>query len=106
MAGSFLRRNTHEARRARRHAYLRRMARLLRVGIAAADRIDRASGEPPEENIRLAPPRNGTRIRVLEVPPEDPSIAKLTPEQARAHFAEVGAAAAASPFMRRAASSR
>ncbi|HEY8521566.1 MAG TPA: cupin domain-containing protein [Gammaproteobacteria bacterium] len=72
-------------------------------------RIDRASGEPPEEGIQLAPPKNGTRIRVLEVPPEDPSIAKLTPEQARAHFAEVGAAEAAShrgsgsrhPFMHR-----
>src|SRR5690606_17173956 len=51
---------------------------------------------PPEEGIQLAPPKNGTRIRVLEVPPEDPSIAKLTPEQARAHFAEVGAADAAS----------
>jgi mannose-6-phosphate isomerase-like protein (cupin superfamily) len=59
-------------------------------------RIDRNSGEPSEEGIQLAPPKNGTRIRVLEVPPEDPSIAKLTPEQARAHFAEVGAADAAS----------
>ena len=58
--------------------------------------IDRASGEPPEDGIQLAPPNNGTRLRVLEVPPEDPSIAKLTPEQARAHFAEVGAADAAS----------
>src|SRR5690606_39927251 len=59
-------------------------------------RIDRASGEPPEEGIQLAPPKNGTQIRVLEVPPEDPSIVKLTPEEARAHFAEVGAADAAS----------
>ena len=59
-------------------------------------RIDRAGGEPPEEGITLAPPKNGTRIRVLDVPPEDPRIAQLTPEQARAHFAEVGAADAAS----------
>ena len=59
-------------------------------------RIDRASGEPHEEGITLAPPKNGTRIRVLDVPPEDPRIAQLTPEQARAHFAEVGAADAAS----------
>jgi mannose-6-phosphate isomerase-like protein (cupin superfamily) len=59
-------------------------------------RIDRASGEPPEEGIQLSPPENGTRIRVLEVPPEDPSIARLTPDEARAHFAEVGAADAAS----------
>ncbi len=58
--------------------------------------IDRDSGEPPEDGIQLAPPANGTRIRVLEIPPEDASLAQLTPEQARAHFAEVGAAGAAS----------
>jgi hypothetical protein len=56
--------------------------------------IDRASGEPPESGIQLAPPKSGTRIRVLDIPPEDASIGTLTPEQARAHFAEVGAAAA------------
>jgi hypothetical protein len=58
--------------------------------------IDRASGEPPEEGIQLAPPERGTRIRVLDIPPEDASLASLTPEQAKAHFAEVGAAAASS----------
>ena len=52
--------------------------------------------EPPEDGIKLAPPRNGTRIRVLDIPPDDPSLDSLTPEQARAHFAEVGAAHAAS----------
>lgn len=41
-------------------------------------RIDRASGEPQEDGIQLAPPSRGTRIRVLEVPPEDASIATLT----------------------------
>lgn len=59
-------------------------------------RIARDSGEPPEEGIQLAPPPNGTRIRVLDIPPDDPSLDSLTPEQARAHFAEVGAAHAAS----------
>jgi hypothetical protein len=58
--------------------------------------IDRASGEPPEPAIQLAPPARGTRIRVLDIPPEDTSIGTLTPEQARAHFAEVGAAEASS----------
>jgi hypothetical protein len=58
--------------------------------------IDRASGEPPEAGIQLAPPRNGTRIRVLDIPPEDASIKALTPEESRAHFAEVGAAGASS----------
>jgi hypothetical protein len=58
--------------------------------------IDRASGEPAESGIQLAPPKHGTRIRVLDIPPEDASIGTLTPEQARAHFAEVGAADASS----------
>lgn len=58
--------------------------------------IDHASGEPPEAGIQLAPPRNGTRIRVLDIPPEDASFGTLTPDQARAHFAEVGAAEASS----------
>lgn len=53
--------------------------------------IDRASGEPHEEGIMLAPPPNGTRIRVLDIPPEDSRIAALTPEEAKAHFAEIGA---------------
>ena len=58
--------------------------------------IDRAAGEPPESGIQLAPPKDGTRIRILDIPPEDDSIGTLTPEQAKAHFAEVGAAAASS----------
>jgi hypothetical protein len=58
--------------------------------------IDRASGEPPEEGIQLAPPKRGTRIRVLDIPPEDASISAVTPEEARAHFAQVGAATASS----------
>ena len=59
-------------------------------------RIDRASGEPAEDGITLAPPKNGTRIRVLDIPPEDSRISELTAEEAQAHFAEVGAGAASS----------
>lgn len=59
-------------------------------------RIDRASGEPPEAGIMLAPPKHGTRIRVLDIPPEDPSLAAMSPEEARAHFEEVGAGEASS----------
>lgn len=59
-------------------------------------RIDRASGEPAEEGIILAPPHHGTRIRVLDIPPEDARMATVTPEEAAAHFAEVGAGAASS----------
>jgi len=58
--------------------------------------IDADSGEPPEVGIILAPPENGTRIRVLDIPPDDPSLADTTPEAARAHFAEIGAADASS----------
>ena len=58
--------------------------------------INRASGEPPEEGVSLAPPKNGTRIRVLDIPPEDERIATITPEEAQAHFAEVGAGGASS----------
>jgi mannose-6-phosphate isomerase-like protein (cupin superfamily) len=54
-------------------------------------RIDRASGEPSESGIVLAPPKNGTRIRVLDIPPEDERIKNLSVEQAQAHFAEIGA---------------
>lgn len=59
-------------------------------------RIDRASGEPPEEGIQLAPPKGGTRIRVLDIPPEDERLKNISAEAARAHFAEVGAAGASS----------
>jgi mannose-6-phosphate isomerase-like protein (cupin superfamily) len=59
-------------------------------------RIDAASGEPREDGISLAPPKNGTRIRVLDIPPEDKSFKDITAEEARAHFAEVGAADASS----------
>lgn len=58
--------------------------------------IDRASGEPPEAGIILAPPQNGTRIRVLDIPPEDERIARLSPEQARAHFEMTAAGNASS----------
>lgn len=59
-------------------------------------RIDAASGEPPEEGIRLAPPANGTRIRVLDIPPDGDRLDSITPEEARAHFAEVDAGDASS----------
>ena len=58
--------------------------------------IDAASGEPTEEGIRLAPPKNGTRIRVLDIPPDGDKLDNVSPEEARAHFAEVGAGDASS----------
>ena len=56
--------------------------------------IDAASGEPEETGIVLAPPANGTRIRVLDIPPEGDGIKNMTAEEAEAHFAEIGAGAA------------
>ena len=54
-------------------------------------RIDRASGEPAEDGIMLTPPAGGTRIRVLDIPPETTETANLDAAKARAHFAEIGA---------------
>jgi hypothetical protein len=54
-------------------------------------RIDRPSGEPAEEGIVLTPPVGGTRIRVLDIPPETTETASLDAAKARAHFAEIGA---------------
>jgi len=69
-------------------------------------RIDRAGGEPHEDRLTLPPPANGTRIRVLDIPPETAELDTVDPERARAHFAEIGAAEASThgahsrhPFM-------
>lgn len=53
--------------------------------------IDANSGEPEEDGIILAPPSHGTRIRILDIPPDGDDVNQMSPEQARAHFAEVGA---------------
>jgi mannose-6-phosphate isomerase-like protein (cupin superfamily) len=71
-------------------------------------RIDRCSGEP-EEPLTLPPPRNGTRIRILDIPPETEAMKNMDPDSARAHFSEIGAAEASThspagashPFMHR-----
>lgn len=54
--------------------------------------IDRASGEPVETQLTLAPPKHGTRIRVLDIPPDTESMRQIDAATAQAHFAEVGAA--------------
>lgn len=59
-------------------------------------RIDRSSGEPEEQGIVLAPPKNGTRIRVLDIPPEGDNLKDISPEEARKHFEEIGAGDASS----------
>lgn len=71
-------------------------------------RIDRASGEPQEKGLVLAPPRHGTRIRVLDIPPESAELQEMDEATARAHFAEIGHETASTykpgashPFMHR-----
>jgi hypothetical protein len=59
-------------------------------------RIDEASGEPREDGIILAPPKSGTRLRVLDIPPEDERLSTISPEEARAHFELIGAGEASS----------
>ena len=70
--------------------------------------IDRSSGEPAEERLTLAPPSGGTRIRVVDIPPDTEETLSLDPAAARKHFATMNAAAAsthrdggAHPFMHR-----
>lgn len=46
--------------------------------------------EPYEEGLVLPPPKNGTRIRVIEFPPEGAEIRSLTPEQAADKFRAMG----------------
>lgn len=57
--------------------------------------IDRQSGEPAETGLVLAPPQGGTRIRVIDFPPEGDAIRSLTPAEAAKKFGEMGDAAAA-----------
>ena len=71
-------------------------------------RIDRDSGEPHEDKLTLAPPRNGTRIRVLDIAPETHEIRNIDAAEARRHFELIGAGeastrhqGAAHPYMHR-----
>lgn len=56
--------------------------------------IDSASGEPAEERLQLAPPPNGSRIRVLEVPPDSEQLRTMDGDAVQAHFAIMNAASA------------
>lgn len=57
--------------------------------------IDRDSGEPAEDGLVLSPPKGGTRIRVIDFPPEGDAIRKLTGSEAAEKFEEMGGAEAA-----------
>ncbi|WP_433063383.1 cupin domain-containing protein [Dactylosporangium sp. CS-033363] len=58
-------------------------------------RIDRDSGEPAEDGLVLAPPARGTRLRVIDFPPEDDRIRNLSGAEAAGTFAQMGGAGAA-----------
>lgn len=57
--------------------------------------IDRQSGEPEESGLVLAPPKGGTRIRVIDFPPEGDAIRRLTAAEAAKKFSEMGGSEAA-----------
>jgi Cupin domain len=57
--------------------------------------IDRQSHEAAEDNLVLGPPEHGTRIRVIDFPPEDDRIRNLTQTEAAEKFGEMGGAEAA-----------
>ncbi|MEZ0218511.1 MAG: cupin domain-containing protein [Rariglobus sp.] len=46
--------------------------------------------EPEQSGLVLAPPPNGTRIRIIEFPPEGEEIRKLTGSEAREKFQSMG----------------
>ncbi len=54
--------------------------------------ISPVCNEPTEDAIVLAPPKQGTRIRILDIPPEGETLSTRSTEEARAHFAAIGAA--------------
>lgn len=56
--------------------------------------IERSSGEPAEDGIVLAPPKNGTRIRIVDIPPDSEQLKGLSKEEAREHFEQIGAGSA------------
>ncbi|WP_089069677.1 cupin domain-containing protein [Flavobacterium reichenbachii] len=48
--------------------------------------IDNVSGDPEENGLILGPPKQGTRIRVIDFPPESDEIRNLTQKEAVEHF--------------------
>lgn len=52
--------------------------------------INNKVGEPEQEGLVLSPPRNGTRIRVIDFPPEGDDIRNLSKEAALEHFKTMG----------------
>lgn len=56
--------------------------------------INRQAGEPEEGGLTLAPPRGGTRIRVIDFPAEGDAVRNLTEAEAAEKFVAMGGAEA------------
>ena len=52
--------------------------------------IDNSQVEPEETSLVLAPPKGGTRIRVIDFPAEGEEIRNLTKDEANKHFKSMG----------------
>ncbi len=68
--------------------------------------IDPSEAEPTDHDLNLAPPKNGVRIRVLDIPPDKDTFNDDVASSAKAVFDRIGAGAAHSadaphPFMHR-----
>jgi quercetin dioxygenase-like cupin family protein len=70
--------------------------------------VGRAGGDPTLGPLVLPPPRHGTRIRFVDIPPETPASLAAMAAQAKRAFAEIGdaqasttAAGAPHPLMHR-----
>lgn len=57
---------------------------------AAPAPIDRQKLEPAESGLVLAPPTDGTRIRIIDFPPEGDAIRQLSEAGAQEKFAAMG----------------
>jgi hypothetical protein len=59
--------------------------------------IDNQSGEPETSGLVLGPPKGGTRIRVIDFPPEGDAIRNLTEEQALKTFQSMAGGQSSNP---------
>ena len=52
--------------------------------------VNNGPGDPVESNLVLSPPKGGTRIRVVDFPPEGEAIRNLSAKEGRQHFKTMG----------------
>ncbi len=59
--------------------------------------IERRSDEPRESGLVLAPPQGGTRLRVIDFPPETEALRRLMEARAAEAFSQMNGVEAARP---------